>query len=62
MKGIVTVDDIVDVVEEEATEDAHKFGGLGALEQPYLRTTLVELLQKRGPWLIVLFFVWRSIY
>jgi magnesium transporter len=55
MKGIVTVDDIVDVVEEEATEDAHKFGGLGALEQPYLRTHIAELLRKRAPWLVILF-------
>jgi len=55
MKGIVTVDDIVDVVEEEATEDAHKFGGLEALEQPYLRTTFVSLIRKRAPWLIILF-------
>jgi magnesium transporter len=55
MKGIVTVDDIVDVVEEEATEDAHKFGGLEALEQPYLRTTFVDLIRKRAPWLVILF-------
>lgn len=56
MKGIVTVDDIVDVVEEEATEDAHKFGGLAALEQPYLRTGLISLVRKRAGWLIILFF------
>src|SRR5688500_9886559 len=56
MKGIVTVDDIVDVVEEEATEDAHKFGGLQALEEPYLRTGFGSLIRKRAPWLIVLFF------
>jgi magnesium transporter len=56
MKGIVTVDDIVDVVEEEATEDAHKFGGLQALEEPYLRTGFFSLIRKRAPWLIVLFF------
>jgi magnesium transporter len=55
MKGIVTVDDIVDVVEEEATEDAHKFGGLEALELPYLRTGFFALLGKRAPWLIFLF-------
>ena len=36
MKGIVTVDDIMDVVEEEATEDIQKFGGVQALEEPYL--------------------------
>src|SRR5690606_20289917 len=55
MKGIVTVDDIVDVVEEEATEDAHKFGGLEALELPYLRTGLLSLVKKRAGWLIFLF-------
>ena len=36
MKGIVTVDDIVDVVQEEATEDTQKFGGMEALDVPYL--------------------------
>jgi magnesium transporter len=56
MKGIVTVDDIVDVVEEEATEDAHKFGGLQALEDPYLRTGFLALIRKRAPWLVILFF------
>jgi magnesium transporter len=56
MKGIVTVDDIVHVVEEEATEDAHKFGGLEALEEPYLRTGFLGLIRKRAPWLIILFF------
>jgi magnesium transporter len=56
MKGIVTVDDIVDVVEEEATEDAHKFGGLHALEEPYLRTGFLSLIRKRAPWLVILFF------
>jgi magnesium transporter len=55
MKGIVTVDDIVDVVEEEATEDAHKFGGLEALEMPYLRTDFLSLVRKRAGWLILLF-------
>lgn len=55
MQGIVTVDDIVDVVEEEATEDAHKFGGLEALELPYLRTGILTLVRKRAVWLIFLF-------
>ena len=40
MKGIVTVDDIVDVVQEEATEDIQKFGGMEALDAPYLRDRL----------------------
>jgi magnesium transporter len=55
LKGIVTVDDIVDVVEEEATEDAQKFGGLQALDEPYLRTGFFSLIRKRGVWLAVLF-------
>ncbi len=55
MKGIVTVDDIVDVVQEEATEDIHKAGGMSALEAPYLRVGIFELIKKRGGWLAVLF-------
>jgi magnesium transporter len=55
MKGIVTIDDIVDVVREEATEDLQKFGGMTALETPYLETPLRDMLRKRGGWLSVLF-------
>src|SRR5262245_48523097 len=47
IKGIVTVDDIVDVVEEEATEDIQKFGGMEGLEAPYLQTTFVAMLKKQ---------------
>ena len=47
MKGIVTVDDIVDVVQEEATEDIQKFGGVAALEVPYLETRRREMIKKR---------------
>lgn len=54
MKGIVTVDDIVDVVQEEATEDAQKFGGLEALDLPYLQSTRREMFIKRGKWLALL--------
>jgi magnesium transporter len=54
MKGIVTVDDIVDVVQEEATEDAQKFGGMDALDMPYLQSPRREMIQKRGRWLILL--------
>jgi magnesium transporter len=54
MKGIVTVDDIVDVVQEEATEDAQKFGGMEALDMPYLQSTWREMLTKRGGWLAIL--------
>jgi magnesium transporter len=55
LRGIVTVDDIVDVVQEEASEDIHKLGGLEALEQPYLQTGLGEMLRKRAGWLSILF-------
>jgi magnesium transporter len=55
MKGIVTLDDIVDVVREEATEDIQKIGGTAAFDQPYLRLTVKEMIQKRAPWLAVLF-------
>jgi magnesium transporter len=55
MKGIVTVDDIVDVVEEEATEDIQKLGGVSALDTPYLQTGLLGMIRKRAGWLSVLF-------
>jgi magnesium transporter len=47
MKGIVTVDDIVDVVQEEATEDIQKLGGVAALEVPYLESTRRDMIKKR---------------
>ncbi len=53
--GVVTVDDIIDVIQEEQTEDVQKFGGLTALEEPYLQIGFVDLLKKRVPWLLVLF-------
>jgi magnesium transporter len=53
--GIVTVDDILDVAEEEATEDIQKFGGLEALDLPYVETPLSTLIRKRAGWLVVLF-------
>jgi magnesium transporter len=55
MKGIVTVDDIVDVVQEEATEDIQKIGGTEALDAPYLDVGLLRMVKKRASWLIVLF-------
>ena len=55
MKGIVTVDDIVDVVEEEATEDIQKLGGMEALDAPYLETGFWVLIRKRIGWLTALF-------
>jgi len=53
--GVVTVDDVIDVIQEEQTEDVQKFGGLAALEDPYLQSSVPELMRKRLPWLLVLF-------
>jgi magnesium transporter len=55
MKGIVTSDDIVAVVKEEATEDIQKVGGMEALDAPYWQVGLLEMTRKRGIWLTVLF-------
>jgi magnesium transporter len=55
MKGIVTVDDVVDVVQEEATEDMQKMGGVEALDAPYLQIELRKMIRKRVGWLSVLF-------
>ena len=54
--GILTVDDILDVAEEEATEDIHKLGGSEALDEPYLTIGLFSLIRKRSVWLVLLFF------
>lgn len=53
--GIVTVDDILEVAEQAATEDFQKIGGSEALEQPYMETPYWEMIQKRAGWLVVLF-------
>jgi magnesium transporter len=55
MKGIVTADDIVDVVREEATEDIQKIGGTEALDAPYLDVSFVSMIKKRAGWLMALF-------
>ncbi|MEY4579249.1 MAG: hypothetical protein RL701_3952 [Pseudomonadota bacterium] len=55
MKGIVTVDDIVDVVQSAATEDIQKLGGMEALDTPYLQTSMLDMIKKRGGWLAALF-------
>lgn len=53
--GIVTVDDIIDALIEETTEDVHRFGGMEALDEPYMRIGFFAMLRKRGGWLAVLF-------
>jgi len=53
--GIVTIDDVLDVVEEINTEDIQKFGGQEALEYPYAQTPVFQLVKKRAAWLVLLF-------
>lgn len=55
IKGIVTIDDIVDVVREEATEDIQKIGGTEALDAPYLQVSVLQMVRKRVGWLAILF-------
>lgn len=54
--GIVTVDDIVDVMEQEATEDIEKMAAILPSEKPYLKMSVFELAKNRIPWLLVLMF------
>jgi magnesium transporter len=56
MLGIITVDDVLDVAEQEATEDIQKLGGMEALDAPYLNVGLWSMIRKRAGWLAVLFF------
>jgi magnesium transporter len=53
--GIVTVDDIIDAIVEENTEDAQKVGGMEALDAPYMEIGFLGMIQKRAGWLCVLF-------
>ncbi len=52
--GIVTVDDVLDVAEEEATEDIHKLSAIEALEEPYPDLPVTAIIKKRVPWLSLL--------
>lgn len=53
--GIVTVDDVIDALVREQTEDVQKFGGVQVLEEPYMDISYVRMVQKRGGWLVLLF-------
>jgi magnesium transporter len=53
--GIVTVDDIIDAIVDEGTEDAQKFGGTAPLDEPYMEIGLLGMLKKRAGWLSILF-------
>ena len=53
--GLVTIDDMLDVAEQEATEDIQKLGGMEALDEPYTTIPLMRMVKKRATWLIILF-------
>jgi magnesium transporter len=53
--GVITIDDVIDVVTQEQTEDVQKLGGVEPLDVPYFQTSFRALFWKRGVWLIVLF-------
>jgi magnesium transporter len=55
LAGIVTLDDVLDVAEREATREIQRFGGQEALDEPYMVTSLPAMIRKRASWLVILF-------
>ena len=53
--GVVTVDDVIDALVEEHTEDVQRFGGMEALDEPYMQIGFWKMIQKRAGWLCALF-------
>jgi magnesium transporter len=53
--GVITVDDVIDAIQEEQTEDVQKFGGMEALDEPYMQIGIGAMMRKRAGWLVVLF-------
>lgn len=53
--GIVTVDDVIDALVKEQTEDLHRLGGVDGLDEPYTKINFVTMIRKRGGWLCALF-------
>jgi len=53
--GIVTVDDVLDVAESAATRTLQRFGGMEALDEPYLQMRFLSMIRRRGGWLVILF-------
>ena len=54
MVGIITIDDVVDIIEEEATEDIEKMAAIVPSDKPYFKTTVLETYKNRMPWLLLL--------
>ncbi|MEP6550483.1 MAG: magnesium transporter [Gemmatimonadales bacterium] len=55
IQGVVTVDDVIDALVEEHTEDVQRFGGMEALDMPYTQIGFFQMIGKRAPWLAALF-------
>jgi magnesium transporter len=55
IQGVVTVDDVIDALVEEHTEDVQRFGGMEALDMPYTKIGFFSMIMKRAPWLAALF-------
>ena len=55
LQGIITSDDVSDIIEQETTEDMERLGGSAPLEEPYLRARPIHLVRKRVGWLLILF-------
>src|SRR5262249_5099164 len=53
--GVITIDDIIDVLTQEGTEDVQKLGGVEPLDVPYFQTPYWTFIKKRGVWLVILF-------
>lgn len=53
--GVITIDDVIDVIEEETTEDIQRLGGAQPLDAPYLSTRILTVFRKRAGWLMLLF-------
>lgn len=54
--GVITIDDVIDVIEEETTEDIEKMAGISPTDKPYMKTGVFETYKKRMPWLLILMF------
>lgn len=52
--GIITIDDVIDIIEEEATEDIEKMAAITPTEKPYLKLNVLDLYKSRIPWLLLL--------
>ncbi|MCG3204990.1 MAG: Magnesium transporter MgtE [Elusimicrobia bacterium] len=54
--GVLDADDVIQVIEQETTEDIQKLGAIEALEEPYFKTNIFDVVKKRATWLCLLFF------